>query len=179
MYSLCRSFSESINILKVRNVVLIIIRFLGIFYIFGYLRWFLYIRLVSSVGSIVTGFTIFTLYIVDSLALFFGGILADRYGRRVILIVGSIILTIGLLLLLSYMLFFNEIFILIITLIVLFGLGNFDDAATYAILSESVSKNQISSVVTIFKIIRLIMFSLGSITIPLLGVQVLQIISIT
>ncbi len=57
-----RTFVPLLN----RNLVCVLLKYSGIFFLYGYLSWFLYIRLVSLAGSYITGLTVLTLYVVNS-----------------------------------------------------------------------------------------------------------------
>ncbi len=165
------------------NVPLLLARFCGIFILFGYLRWALLIDLVSRLGSLNAGLAIFGIYVVDSIALFVGGLVADKLGRKLTLILGAVFLSIGLLLLLLYYDYYTSTctisrIILVMAVIVLFGLGDFDDAATYAMLAESVSSEHVNKVVTMFKIFRLVLSSIGALVLPLVNISSMRILII-
>ncbi|NPB01049.1 MAG: hypothetical protein GXO10_06705 [Crenarchaeota archaeon] len=75
---------------KTNNILLLIIRFLRIFFLFCYLRWALLIDLVSGLSSDIASLVLLIIYIVNPAALLVGGIVADKFVRKLTLLLGAI-----------------------------------------------------------------------------------------
>jgi len=143
-----------------RNYILVLLGRSSLMFMNGFLIWYLPLIIEKYFGPHILGliFSITSLLSITTTSL--GGLLGDLIGRRLVAILDSILTFIGILLLILGSIY--DIFLLLITTLVFYGLASTSNAIIETIIYESVDKNFLGRVISIMFTIGAISASLGS-----------------
>jgi len=143
-----------------RNLLLLYISSFFLGFAFGFFRWVMPLLLMESEGAVILG-TVFSISsVVTAFVAFSGGILSDRYGRRLIIVCGTILFALGSTLLIAshtipLLLIFGVVFILMSP--------SFYRAAVDALISESADDAVLGRAFSVMPVLTLVGMSSGSV----------------
>jgi len=149
------------DVLKRRNILLLIVSSVNLSFFHGFLHWFLPMQLVIRGGAALAGVALAVANIDDVVCSFIGGLLADRYGRKTVILPSTLLYPIGsVFLLLS---FGHDGLLWIFAAIVIFlGVTSISHGPISAMVAESVGEKSLGTAFSLFLILSCIARSFGS-----------------
>ena len=143
-----------------RNLLLIYSSSFLMGFAFGYFRWIIPIILMETKGALILG-TVFTFsFLITAFLAFSGGFLSDRYGRRLIIIGGTLLFATGATFLLA-----SKVFpvLLVFGVLLIYTSPSFYRPAVDALITESTRIALLGRAFSVMPVLTLVGMSSGSV----------------
>lgn len=144
-----------------RNYILVALGRSALMFINGFLIWYLPLSIGKAFNVKILGLTYSAASLVSIVIGFLGGLLSDSIGRKLVIIMDSVLTLLGVLFfVLGYL---TSPILLLLSALVLYGFARIGDAAIEATIYESVNEQFLGRAISIMFTVGAIAASVGSI----------------
>ncbi|MGB9729112.1 MAG: MFS transporter [Thermoprotei archaeon] len=152
-------FMNLFTMIRNRNLTLLAISSLIIGIPYGFMYWALPLIIAHVGGSTIVGFIYSVGFLFSTLSSLIGGILADIYGRKLLIIIGTIIYLISMII---PIIFSHTIFMVIMITVLYFTALSISSGALQALIAESSPKDLLDMAYSIISTATLFGSIIGS-----------------
>lgn len=142
-----------------RNLLLLYVSSFFMGFTFGYFKWVMPLLLMESEGALILGSVFSLSFLITAFTAFSGGILADRTGRRSIVVCGTFLFALGASFILGSL---WVSWLLVLGVILVFMSPSFYRPAMNALITESTQEAYLGRAFSIIPVLTLVGMSLGS-----------------
>lgn len=155
---------------KNHNIMVISISGLFLSFAMGFLRWYLPIKLTLMGNAVFAGICFAVANVDDTIFSFLGGILADKRGRKPIIILSTLFYSFGALFFLISLYFPGSISLLLIFVatVFLWGVTGLSSGATSALIAESEDKERVGRAFSTYSVFSNMGTIFGSFTLSIM-----------